>query len=34
MLEKLVPIPAEFYDDHKDDDLITGKGTIEFVTGG
>ena len=28
MLEKLVPIPAEFYDDHKDDDLITGKGTI------
>jgi hypothetical protein len=28
MLEKLVPIPPEFYDDHKDDDLITGKGTI------
>ena len=28
MLEKMVPIPPEFYDDHKDDDLITGKGTI------
>ena len=28
MLEKLVPIPPEFYDDHKDEDLITGKGTI------
>ena len=28
MLEKLVPIPPEFYDDHKDDDLITSKGTI------
>ena len=24
----MVPIPPEFYDDHKDDDLITGKGTI------
>jgi len=28
MLEKMVPIPPEFYDDHKDEDLITGKGTI------
>ena len=28
MLEKIVPIPPEFYDDHKDEDLITGKGTI------
>ena len=24
----MVPIPPEFYDDHKDEDLITGKGTI------
>ena len=28
MIEKIVPIPPEFYDDHKDEDLITSKGTI------